>query len=208
MAYSPSFTSSKFVYSNLADADSNSVIAKLGGIVYSDRIVKILQNGDVVLADNPLDTFYGVSDASNITGKNISVTVSGVKYLELGGNVDLSGGSVRLTSDSVGRGVEAGIGDNVIGFALESGTIGDKIKILIGGGGGSGGGGSDANFVEVLTNVTSPHTVTHNLGKKPSVTVIDTSNNEIEIAVSYPNDNQVIIVFDTLTTLSGTVICN
>jgi hypothetical protein len=152
---------------------------------------------------------YGVSDAYASEGAYVSIALSGLTYLKLGATVDISGGVIRLTTDGSGKGIPAGTGNNVVGFALENGSTDDDIKVLIAQDViGSSGGGSDAYFSTTLTNVTSPHTVTHSLAKKPSVTVLDTSNNIIQIDVNYPNDNQITLTWDMPTNLSGTVICN
>ena len=56
--------------------------------------------------------------------------------------------------------------------------------------------GGDANFVYDGTGVpTISWTVTHNLGKYPSVMVVDTGNTVLEVNVHYVSVNQLTITF-------------
>lgn len=68
-----------------------------------------------------------------------------------------------------------------------------------------GGSGSDANFTQAFTTA-STVTVTHNLGKLPSVTVIDTAEDICFGDVQYLSTNALRVTFSAAT--SGTVICN
>lgn len=61
--------------------------------------------------------------------------------------------------------------------------------------GGGGGGSGDLNYVHPQPIVSASWVITHNLGKYPSVTVIDSAGSEIEGAVSYVNLNTIQIVF-------------
>lgn len=72
-------------------------------------------------------------------------------------------------------------------------------QVVFGGGGGGNppgppGSGSDKNFVEVFTNQSSV-TVNHNLNKYPSVTVIDSADNEVEGDTHYVDLNTVELTF-------------
>lgn len=49
-------------------------------------------------------------------------------------------------------------------------------------------------------------TVNHNLGKKPSITVLDSANREIEVAVEHTSNNQAVLTFSV--ELSGTAHAN
>ena len=207
--YTPNFSLSDFSITNIDSSTDGKTIAKAATVIHRKRIVKLQSDNSVVLATNTTDMLYGVSDAYAGEGGHVSVALSGLTYLKLGATVNISGGVIRLTTDGNGKGIPASTGNNVIGFALENGSIDDDIKILIAQDViGASGGGSDAYFTTTLNNVTSPHTVTHSLAKKPSVIVVDTLNNMIQVDINYPNDNQVILLWDMPVNLSGTVICN
>lgn len=207
--YTPHFSLLDFKTTNIDSSTDGKTVAKAATEINGKRIVKLQSDNSVVLATSTTDMLYGVSDAYASEGAYVSIALSGLTYLKLGATVDISGGVIRLTTDGNGKGIPAVTGNNVVGFALENGSTNDDIKVLIAQDViGAGGGGSDAYFTTTLTNVTSPHTVTHNLAKKPSVTVIDTSNNIIQIDVNYLDDNQVILSWDMPINLSGMVICN
>ena len=55
----------------------------------------------------------------------------------------------------------------------------------------------DKNYIHDQITPSSSWSVTHNLGKKPSVTVIDTGNNEVEGEVVYIDDNSLTINFNS-----------
>lgn len=207
--YTPHFSLLDFKTTNIDSSTDGKTVANAATVINGKRIVKLQSNNSVVLATNTTDMLYGVSDAYASEGGYVSIALSGLAYLKLGATVDISGGVIRLTTDGNGKGIPSVIGNNVIGFALENGNTDDDIKVLIAQDViGASGGGSDAYFTTTLNTVTSPHTVTHNLAKKPSVTVIDTSNNIIQIDVNYLDDNQVVLSWDMPINLSGMVICN
>jgi hypothetical protein len=66
--------------------------------------------------------------------------------------------------------------------------------------------GGDKNYTEVFGAPLTTWTVNHNLNKKPAVSCIDTSGNEVYGLVDYINDNKVTITFIAAT--GGTVTCN
>jgi hypothetical protein len=53
----------------------------------------------------------------------------------------------------------------------------------------------DKNFIYNQTNASSVWSITHNLDKKPSVTVVDTADSHVIGQVNYINNNQVTITF-------------
>ena len=63
-------------------------------------------------------------------------------------------------------------------------------------------------YTEYFSVAANSWGVTHNLGKIPSVTILDGnhSGNTIEGAISHTNVNTLIITFNTVVT--GTVVCN
>jgi hypothetical protein len=66
--------------------------------------------------------------------------------------------------------------------------------------------GSDANFLHVQSPASAVWTITHNLGKFPNYTVIDSSGDEVEGDVNYVNNQQLIITFSA--SFSGTAYLN
>lgn len=66
-------------------------------------------------------------------------------------------------------------------------------------------GTGDLTFSQSFSS-TSSVTVTHNLNKYPSVTVIDSAGDEVEGSVDYLSLNQLTITFSA--PFSGTAICN
>lgn len=78
--------------------------------------------------------------------------------------------------------------------------------------GGGAGGGVTEDQVKVLlhhrttfSNV-SVVNVTHGLGRRPSVTVLDTADTEYEADVTHINENQLTVTFAS--PMSGSVLCN
>lgn len=65
--------------------------------------------------------------------------------------------------------------------------------------------GSDRNFTQTFTPTTSV-TANHNMGKYPSVTVIDSAGDEVEGDVVYLSTNSLIVNFSSA--FSGTIILN
>ena len=64
---------------------------------------------------------------------------------------------------------------------------------------------ADKNHTEDFAPARSV-TITHNLGKKPSVTVIDSAGDRVDCGVSYPSLNVVTLQFSAV--MGGTVTCN
>lgn len=64
---------------------------------------------------------------------------------------------------------------------------------------------TDKNFTQAFTNQSSV-TVTHNLSKKPAVTVIDSAGDECEGDIAHISDNSLVVSFSA--SFSGTVLCN
>lgn len=65
--------------------------------------------------------------------------------------------------------------------------------------------GSDANYTQAVTAQTSV-TVTHNLGKRPAITVINAALAEVTCDVTHTSTNAAALTFSPAFT--GTVICN
>lgn len=70
---------------------------------------------------------------------------------------------------------------------------------------GANGTGGDKYYEQTFTNA-SEITVTHNLGKYPSVTITDSSQDEVIGAIRHTSSNQLIVSFSA--SFSGKVICN
>lgn len=58
-------------------------------------------------------------------------------------------------------------------------------------------GGSDKNYLHIQSTPASTWNVTHNLNKKPSVSVLDTANTEVEGQVIHTNLNTLTITFNS-----------
>lgn len=85
--------------------------------------------------------------------------------------------------------ISIGDGQTVIeaGYMQPGGTVGDK------------------NFNQPFNSVDSV-TVTHNLNKRPAVTVVDTAGNTVVADVRYVNDEVALVSFQQIN--SGTIYCN
>jgi len=68
------------------------------------------------------------------------------------------------------------------------------------------GSGGDLNYLHTQNIAATTWTVTHNLGKKPSVTVVDSGGSVVIGAVTHVNTNQLQIVFTAA--FSGVAHCN
>lgn len=66
-------------------------------------------------------------------------------------------------------------------------------------------GGADKNYEQPFVDQTVLN-ITHNLHKKPSITVIDTASDEVQGSYEYVDNNNVKITFST--TFSGTITLN
>lgn len=55
--------------------------------------------------------------------------------------------------------------------------------------------GGDIFYTYTQGSASSVWTITHNLGKMPSVTVVDSSGNEVEGDIKYNSSNQVTVTF-------------
>ena len=58
---------------------------------------------------------------------------------------------------------------------------------------------ADKNFIFEQGIASDTWQITHNLNKKPSVTVVDTADNVIYPAVQYINDNSCVVTFNAAT---------
>ena len=98
------------------------------------RIVKLGATDDVVAQGAAAtDALIGVVEhLTTAIGERCDVTMSGIAEVTLGGTVVRGG---PLTSDATGRAVAAapaaGSNNRLIGFALQSGIVGDVIPVQI-----------------------------------------------------------------------------
>lgn len=83
-------------------------------------------------------------------------------------------------------------GTNIILEEIDVPPIDGNIVIRISSTGGSGG---DLHYLYTQASPSATWTITHNLGKNPSVTVIDSGGTSVVGDVDYPSLNQVIITF-------------
>lgn len=65
--------------------------------------------------------------------------------------------------------------------------------------------GSDSYFEQSFTNQATV-TVTHNLGKRPAVTIIDSAGDEVEGEIEHAGLNQLTVTFST--SFTGIIYCN
>lgn len=72
---------------------------------------------------------YGVSDVPTEKGQLVPVAIFGNLLIEVGGTI-AAGDAV--TSDANGKAVKAQADDEVNGFALDSGVVGQEIRIVRG----------------------------------------------------------------------------
>ncbi len=92
-----------------------------------------------------------------------------------------------------------------VGVALEQVSVEVQLAGPAGPAGPIATGTGDAHFQQAFTPASSV-TVTHNLGKHPAVTVIDSAGDEIEGDVQHTSINALIVTFSA--PFSGTVFCN
>jgi hypothetical protein len=69
------------------------------------------------------------------------------------------------------------------------------IVLQLGVGQGPAGVGADLNYLHDQAAASDTWTITHNLSKYPSVTVVDTAGDEVEGAVNYISANQLVVTF-------------
>jgi len=58
---------------------------------------------------------------------------------------------------------------------------------------------ADKNYVHEQSSASATWTITHNLNKRPSVSVVDSAGTQIICEVYYDSDNQVTLTFDDST---------
>ena len=68
-----------------------------------------------------------------------------------------------------------------------------------------GAGAGDKTFSQAFTNLDTV-IVVHNLGKYPSVTVFDSTGDEVDGNITYNSNNQLTATFSS--SFTGTIICN
>jgi hypothetical protein len=101
------------------------------GVILPARVVKFdtgAQNviGSVLAADLHIGVYVGY--LNSVIGDQVPIAVDGVCLAEAGGAVTQG---QMLSTDTVGRVVTAATTNRLIGKALQSGVLGDKIKIVI-----------------------------------------------------------------------------
>jgi len=105
------------------------ITRKLASDTPQARIVAATANdGEVDLATAPADLLMGVTRRAIAAGENGDVEFGGVVPLEYGAAV-VPG--ERLTTDAVGRGVPATVGQQTIGNAWEGGALGTIGSVLL-----------------------------------------------------------------------------
>lgn len=110
--------------------------------------------------------------------------------------------SIPVVAEALENGTIQVVPDPRLYFSSESGTI-DQASA---GGPGGGSGTGDLNYKHPQLIPLAVWTITHNLGKQPSVTVVDSSGAVCEGQIDYPSINQVVITFSAA--FSGTAYLN
>ncbi len=100
----------------------------------------------------------------------------------------------QTTAQQVGAEPDLGL-PAADGYILSSTTTG--VRTWIPDTGGGGGGGGDLTYHHTQSNAASVWTITHNLGKKPSVEIIDSAGDNWFGIVTYVNNNQLTITFSS-----------
>lgn len=102
--------------------------------ISANRVVTFGATDDNVLtAAAVTSTLIGIVEGvSPVLGERVDVVMTGIADLQIGGSVTRGN---FITVDAQGRGVAAapaaGVNNNVIGVALQSGVSGDIIPVLI-----------------------------------------------------------------------------
>lgn len=102
--------------------------------ISANRVVTFGATDDNVLtAAAVTSTLIGIVEGvSPVLGERVDVVMTGIADLQIGGSVTRG---AYITVDAQGRGVAsapaAGVNNNVIGVALQSGVSGDIIPVLI-----------------------------------------------------------------------------
>jgi hypothetical protein len=102
--------------------------------ISANRVVTFGATDDNVLtAVAVTSTLIGIVEGvSPVLGERVDVTMTGIADLQIGAGVTRG---AYITVDAQGRGVAAapaaGVNNNVIGVALQSGVSGDIIPVLI-----------------------------------------------------------------------------
>lgn len=102
--------------------------------ISANRVVTFGATDDNVLAAAAVtSTLIGIVEGvSPVLGERVDVVMTGIADLQIGGSVTRGN---YITVDAQGRGVAAapaaGVNNNVIGVALQSGVSGDIIPVLI-----------------------------------------------------------------------------
>lgn len=96
-------------------------------------------------------------------------------------------GTIQVTEQSVE--VVEGQAPNVeIAVTEQSVTISEAVVGLQGASG-------DLHYTHTQSTPSATWTITHNLGKRPSVTIVDSGGNEWKTAVEHVSNNQTIVRF-------------
>lgn len=144
-------------------------------------------NGGSTRRDGSLRNYTRGQAYGNITtGLVLTIELSAGDYIEFGTRVEDSDGAYTINTSG------GEISDDCHQLVIE--RVSD-----------AGQNTGDVNLVQPFTSQSSV-TVTHNLGKKPSVTVLDTTGDEVEGEINHVSTNELTIDFSS--SFSGSVILN
>lgn len=146
---------------------------------------------------------------ATLTGQQINTTYDSL--LKLSDNDGISSTKKTIT-DGLGADTPISISETEVvfdvvveadGFKTPTGT---SLDFLMADGSTSSGSSGDAHYAHTQGIASASWTVTHNLGKFPSVTVIDSANNVVVGEIQYTNNNSLTISFTS--TFSGKAYTN
>ena len=114
-----------------------------------------------------------------------------IQITDIGTSTSLGYGLYRVTSSTTLSSGEAYLLD--LTFKGGASTVGNDIISL------QPFGGQDYEYIEPFPNPLSTWVITHNLGRFPSVTTVDSAGSEINGAITYDNENTITVVFNSAT---------
>lgn len=173
-----------------------------------ERLIKLLQNNKDIKLGSPSNNNLELTQTNPTINLDQSETTIAFRTNGLRGIQGIPGNDGVAATITVGStttgdaGTEANVTNSgttsaaVLDFTIPKGDKGDQ---------GEPGEGSDKNYTTTFTN-SDFIVVNHNLGKYPSVTVINSANDEVIGSVEYINLNTIEVTF--IGSFSGRITCN
>lgn len=98
-----------------------------GGTIGQYLFAKLNTSGQVVLAGAKEDVI-GITREAVTSGKSVALAITGIAFVYYGGSVTAGD---KIQSDSAGKAVTATDSQNIVGYALESGSASELHAILL-----------------------------------------------------------------------------